>query len=104
MKIRMGYRYAAILVIGASFGLLCSAMVKWRAMFEPLAIPLFRLMFRGQRYQPDDYWVYPALCALLSIIALANTVYSIATHKAVEQRIDRYLEARPPRHDSEQGG
>ena len=95
-------RYVVIVLIGAGLCLLCSAMLVKRGVFEP-AIRLLHPVLLGRRshdgYDPSVYLFYVAVVGMAAIIAFATTAYAIASKPRLDRKVDRYLQARLPRHE-----
>lgn len=100
---RMSWRSRYIL--GGSIPLLsalgCWALVAERSFIEP-AIRIVHTVFLARRagvYEPADYAFYIAFLAISAFASFVGWLWSLATHRATDRKVDLFLAARLPKHE-----
>ena len=103
-RISWRLRYGAVLAVSAGGALLCGLMLSHRTLFEPsvrLLHAALSLRFAALgAYEQALYGLYTAFVGFLSAFGFAATVWSLATHRSTDAKIDRYLAPRLPQHQA----
>lgn len=95
-------RYVIVLIVCALFLSATWMMFAQRPIFEPAVEALHTLWFSRRRalpYEASYYAIYAALPGIFGLVGLAALVWSMATHRSTDAKLDAFLEPRLPTHE-----